>query len=150
MRLQIAVLIVVSVSTCIASLTNALDAPSSSASDAARVDQLFERWNTPASPGCAVAVMKDGRILYERGYGIADLDHDVKITPTTVFHVGSMSKQFTAAAILMLAQQGKISLDDPIRKYVPEVPDFGVPITLRHLLHHTSGLRDQWELLGFD
>jgi CubicO group peptidase (beta-lactamase class C family) len=94
--------------------------------------------------------MKDGRSLYERGYGIADLDHDVKITPTTVFHVGSMSKQFTAAAILMLAQQGKISLDDPIRKYVPEVPDFGVPITLRHLLHHTSGLRDQWELLGFD
>jgi len=94
--------------------------------------------------------MKDGRILYERGYGMADLDHDVKITPATVFHVGSMSKQFTAAAILMLAQQGKISLDDPIRKYVPELPDFGVTITLRHLLHHTSGLRDQWELLGFD
>lgn len=94
--------------------------------------------------------MKDGRILYERGYGLADLDHNVRIAPATVFHVGSRSKQFTAAAILMLVRDGKISLDDPIRKYVPEVPDFGEPITLRELLHHTSGLRDQWELLGFD
>lgn len=114
------------------------------------VDQLFAQWNRPDSPGCAVAVMKDGRILYERGYGIADLDHDVKITPATVFHVGSISKQFTAAALLMLVQDGKISLDDPIRKYVPEVPDFGRPITLRELLHHTSGLRDWEELLVFD
>jgi CubicO group peptidase (beta-lactamase class C family) len=79
---------------------------------------------------------------------MADLDHDGKITPTTVFHVGSMSKQFTAASVLMLAQEGKLSLDDQAIKYVPELPDFGVPITLRHLLHHTSGLRDQWELLG--
>jgi CubicO group peptidase (beta-lactamase class C family) len=112
-----------------------------------RVDRLFADWDKPTSPGCAMAAMRDGRTIYERGYGMADLDHDVKISPTTVFHVASVSKQFTAAAILMLAQDGKISLDDPVRKYLPELPDLGGPITLRQLLHHTSGLRDQWELL---
>jgi CubicO group peptidase (beta-lactamase class C family) len=116
--------------------------------ESAQVDQLFKEWDKPASPGCALAIMRDGHILYERGYGMADLDHDVKITPATVFHVASMSKQFTAASVLMLAQEGRLSLDDQARKYVPELPDFGVPITLRHLLHHTSGLRDQWELLA--
>jgi CubicO group peptidase (beta-lactamase class C family) len=116
-------------------------------SESARVDQLFTEWDKPTSPGCALAIMREGHIIYERGYGMADLDHDVKITPTTVFHVASMSKQFTAASVLMLAQEGKLSLDDQARKYVPELPDFGVPITLQHLLHHTSGLRDQWELL---
>ena len=115
--------------------------------ESAGVDRLFAEWDKPTSPGCAVGVMKDGRIIHERGYGMADLDHDVKLSPTTVFHVASMSKQFTAAAILMLAQDGKISLDDPVRKYVPELPDLGGPITLRQLLHHISGLRDQWELL---
>jgi CubicO group peptidase (beta-lactamase class C family) len=119
-----------------------------SPSESAQVDQLFTEWDKPASPGCALAVMRDAHVIYERGYGMADLDHDVKITPTTVFHVASMSKQFTAASILMLAQEGKLALDDQATKYVPELPDFGVPITLRHLLHHTSGLRDQWELLG--
>lgn len=145
MRLIVAILIVAAFAVGPA---NALAA--TSLSEAARVDELFLPWEKPESPGCAVGVMKDGKILYERGYGIADLDHDVKITPKTVFHVGSMSKQFTAAAILMLARDRKISLDDPIRKYVPEVPDFGVPVTLRELLHHTSGLRDQWELLALD
>jgi len=115
--------------------------------ESGRVDRLFAEWDKPTSPGCAVGVMKDGRIIHERGYGMADLDHDVKVSPTTVFHVASMSKQFTAAAILMLAQDGKISLDDPVRKYVPELTDLGGPITLRQLIHHTSGLRDQWELL---
>jgi len=113
----------------------------------AEVDKLFERFNKPDSPGCAMAVVRDGRIVYKHGYGMADLDHDIPITPSTVFHVASMSKQFTATAIVLLAQDGRLSLDDPVRKYVPEVPDFGVPITLRHLIHHTSGLRDQWELL---
>jgi CubicO group peptidase (beta-lactamase class C family) len=122
-------------------------AASDASNESAKVDQLFAAWDKPTSPGCALSVMKDGHIVYERGYGMADLDHDLKITPSSAFHVASMSKQFTAASILMLAQQGKISLDDPVRKYVPELPDFGVPITLRHLLHHTSGLRDQWELL---
>src|SRR5579859_2291679 len=113
-----------------------------------RVDELFQKMDTPSSPGCALSVIKDGRIVYEHGYGMADLDHDVPITPTTIFHVASMSKQFTAASILLLAQEGKLSLDDPVRKYIPELPDFGTPITIRQLIHHTSGLRDQWDLLG--
>ena len=123
-------------------------AEAGSPEESASVDQLFANWDKPTSPGCAVAVMRDGKIIHARGYGMADLDHNVKITPTTVFHVASMSKQFTVAAVLMLAQEGKLSLDDPVNKYVPELPDFGVPITLRQLVHHTSGLRDQWELLG--
>jgi CubicO group peptidase (beta-lactamase class C family) len=114
----------------------------------AGVDKLFEDMDKATTPGCAVSVLKDGRMVYKRGYGMANLDHDEKITPATIFHVGSISKQFTAAAILMLANEGKLSLDDPARKYVPELPDFGAPITIRHLLHHTSGLRDQWDLLG--
>jgi CubicO group peptidase (beta-lactamase class C family) len=114
----------------------------------ALVDELFEKWNRTDSPGCALSVMKDGRMIYKHGYGMADLDHDVTITPSTVFHVASMSKQFTAASIVLLTQQGKLSLDDDVRKYIPELPDFGAPITIRHLIHHTSGLRDQWQLLG--
>jgi len=114
----------------------------------AKVDAIFARMNTTTSPGCALAVMREGRIVYSRGYGMANLDHDVVISPSTIFHVASVSKEFTAAAIVLLAQDGKLSLDDNVRKYVPELPDFGVPITIRHLLHHTSGLRDQWDLLG--
>jgi len=91
--------------------------------------------------------MKGGRIVYQHGYGMADLDHNVTITTATVFHVASMSKQVTAASILLLAQQGKLSLDDDVRKYIPELPDFGSVITIRHLIYHTSGLRDQWSLL---
>ena len=113
----------------------------------ARVDKIFEKWNHTDSPGCALSVMKDGRIIYKHGYGMADLDHNVTITPATVFHVASMSKQFTAASIVLLAQQGKLSLDDDVHKYIPELPDFGSVITIRHLIHHTSGLRDQWDLL---
>jgi CubicO group peptidase (beta-lactamase class C family) len=113
----------------------------------AQVDKIFEKTDRTVSPGCALSVMKNGKIIYERGYGMADLDHNVPITPTTVFHVASMSKQFTDASIVMLAQEGKLSLDDPVRKYVPELPDFGTPITIRELVHHTSGLRDQWDLL---
>ena len=113
-----------------------------------QVDKLFEKMDRTISPGCAVAAMRDGKILYQRGYGMADLDHNVPITADTVFHVASMSKQFTAAAIVILAQERKLSLDDEVRKYVPELPDFGVPVILRQLVHHTSGLRDQWELLG--
>jgi len=113
-----------------------------------QVDKLFEKMDRTISPGCAVAAMRDGKILYQRGYGMADLDHNVPITADTVFHVASMSKQFTAAAIVMLAQERKLSVDDEVRKYVPELPDFGAPVTLRQLVHHTSGLRDQWDLLG--
>jgi CubicO group peptidase (beta-lactamase class C family) len=121
--------------------------PAAPASVTARVDKIFEKWNRTDSPGCALSVMKDGRIIYKHGYGMANLDHDVTITPSTVFHVASMSKQFAAASIVLLAQQGKLSLDDDVRKFIPELPDFGSRITIRHLIHHTSGLRDQWNLL---
>src|SRR5690348_14785242 len=115
---------------------------------AARVDQLFAQFDKPGSPGAAVAVVKSGEIVYKHGYGLANLEYDIPITPATVFHVASVSKQFTAMAILLLEQQGRLSLDDDIRKYLPEMADFGATITLRHLLNHTSGLRDQWDLVS--
>src|SRR5262245_25873148 len=111
------------------------------------VDAVFATWDQPSSPGCAVLIAKDGDPLYRRGHGMACLEHGVPITPSTVFNVGSVSKQFTAMAILLLEAEGKLSLDDDIRQYVPELPDLHVTITLRHLLHHTSGLRDQSHLL---
>jgi CubicO group peptidase (beta-lactamase class C family) len=114
----------------------------------ARVDQVFAEWNKPDSPGAALVVVKDGSVIYKKGYGIANLEYDIPITPSTVFHIASVSKQFTAFSILMLAKQGKLSLDDDIHKYLPELPDYGKPMTIRHLCHHTSGLRDQWELLA--
>lgn len=113
----------------------------------AKVDKVFAQFDKPNSPGCALAVIKDSQIIYKRGYGMADLDHDVAIKPDTPFHVASVSKQFTAFSILLLAQQGKLSLDDKVQKYITELREFDQPITIRHLLHHTSGLRDQWNLL---
>jgi CubicO group peptidase (beta-lactamase class C family) len=112
-----------------------------------QVDKIFAQFDKPDSPGCALAVIKDNRIIYKHGYGMADLDHDIPIKPDTPFHVASVSKQFTAFAILLLAQQGKLSLDDKVQKYITELREFNHPITIRHLLHHTSGLRDQWNLL---
>jgi CubicO group peptidase (beta-lactamase class C family) len=112
------------------------------------VDQLFARWAEPNSPGAVVAVLQDGRIIYSRGYGAANLEYGVANTPATVFHLASVSKQFTAFAIYLLAQDGKLSLDDDVRKYVPKLHDFGKLITIRQLLHHTSGVRDQWNLLA--
>jgi CubicO group peptidase (beta-lactamase class C family) len=91
--------------------------------------------------------VQDGRVVFEKGWGLASLDYGVPISPSTIFHVASVSKQFTAFAITLLAQQGKLSVDDELRKHLPEIHDFGKPITLRHLLYHTSGLRDQWDLL---
>ncbi|HEX4322091.1 MAG TPA: serine hydrolase domain-containing protein [Acidobacteriaceae bacterium] len=114
---------------------------------AGKIDKVFEKYNKTDSPGCALGVYQDGKIVYKHGYGIANLNDDVPITSATVFHVASMSKQFTAASILLLAQQGKLSIDDDVHKYIPELPDFGEKITLRHMMHHTSGLRDQWALL---
>jgi CubicO group peptidase (beta-lactamase class C family) len=107
------------------------------------VDPIFSSW-TADTPGCAVGVSRDGKPVLARAYGSADLEHGIANTPDTVFEAGSVSKQFTASAILLLAQAGKLKLDDPIQRYLPELPDYGTPITLRHLLHHTSGLRD-WE-----
>jgi CubicO group peptidase (beta-lactamase class C family) len=130
--------------------TRATAATAAAGNESAAVNKLFKEWDKPSSPGCAVAVMKDGRIVFEHGYGMADLNHDIKVTPATVFDVGSIAKQFTAATILLLTQEGKLSLDDSIRKYLPEVPDFGVPVTLQQMLHHTSGLRDYEQLLWFN
>ena len=113
-----------------------------------QVDQLFTTWNRIDSPGAAVAVEKDGKVIYKKGFGSAELEYDIPITPGTVFHIASVSKQFTCFSILLLEKQGKLSIYDDIRKYIPEVPDLGKVITLNHLMHHTSGLRDQWELLA--
>ena len=115
-----------------------------------RIDRLFARFERPGSPGCAVGVGRDGHSLYTHGYGEANLEYDVPITERSIFESGSVAKQFTAAAIVLLAQDGKLSLDDDVRRYLPEVPDFGETIRIRHLLTHTSGLRDQWELLGIE
>ena len=137
----------------------------------AQVDEIFARW-TSSTPGCAVGAAVDGKPVLAKAYGMADLEHDVKNTPDTIFEAGSVSKQFTAAAVLLLAKDGRLSLDDPVRRYIPEVTDFppppvalssgrgetspkpgdvlpapqsvkaSVPITIRHMLNHTSGLRD--------
>ena len=112
-----------------------------------RLDLIFEPWSVRGAPGCAVSVMRGGDLLFAKGYGEANLEYDVPITPASVFHVASVSKQFTALAVALLVADGRVSWDDDIRRYVPELPDFGEPVTLRHLAHHTSGIRDQWSLL---
>ncbi len=114
----------------------------------ADIDSIFAPWNAPDSPGLALAVVKDGKIIHSKGYGQASLEYGIPIKPNTVFHVASLSKQFTAYAIQLLAQEGKLSLDDTVKKHLPQLQVEGPPITIRHLLHHTSGLRDQWDLLG--
>ena len=115
---------------------------------AAQVDRLFGGYAGLESPGCAVSAVQDGKVLVERAYGSADLEHDVPITVATPFEAGSVSKQFTAAAILLLVKDGKVKLTDDVRKYLPELPDYGRPITIDQLLSHTSGLRD-WGDLAF-
>jgi CubicO group peptidase (beta-lactamase class C family) len=117
----------------------------------AKIDLVFARFARPESPGCAVGVAKDGKTLYTHGYGSANLEYRVPLTDSTVLESGSVAKQFTSSAIVLLAHEGKLSLDDDIRKYLPEVPPFGgAKITIRHLMTHTSGLRDQWGLLGIE
>lgn len=118
-----------------------------SASNAA-VDRVFAAFSDTLGPGCSVGVSRNGAVLYEHGYGMANLETGTRNSPASIFHVASVSKQFTAAAIMLLARDGKLSIDDNIRKYVPEIPDYGTPITIRHLLTHTSGLRDQWDLIS--
>jgi CubicO group peptidase (beta-lactamase class C family) len=122
--------------------------PAAAAQIPAAIDKIFERWDRPGSPGCAVGVAHRGEVVYQRGYGMANLEYGVRIRPDTIFESGSVAKQFTAAAIVLLALDGKLSLDDPVRKYVPELPDFGAPILIRNFLNHTSGLRSQWPMLS--
>ena len=106
-----------------------------------RLDSIFRAYGG-ALPGCAVGVSQRGQPAVERAYGMADLEHDVPNVPGTVFEAGSVSKQVTAGAVVLLALDGKLSLDDDVRRYLPELPDYGTPITIRHMLNHTSGLRD--------
>jgi CubicO group peptidase (beta-lactamase class C family) len=112
-----------------------------------RVDRVFAQWDKPDSPGCALGIVKDGHLIYSRGYGIAVLEHDVPITPRSAFYIGSLSKQFTAMAVALLVQDGRLGLDDPIQKFVPELPAYEKPITIRNLLHHMSGLPEYMPLL---
>ena len=113
-----------------------------------KVDKLFAAWDKTTTPGATLAVIKDGKILYERGYGMAKLEDGIVNTPDKVFDIGSVSKQFTATCVAMLIREDKIGLDDDIRKYIPEMPAYEKPVTVNHLLHHTSGLRDYNALLS--
>jgi len=123
-------------------LAQGAEAESATPTVSAQIDELFAERNNSAAPGLVAAVIQDGRIVYENAFGMADLERGVALTPRSVFEIGSVSKQFTAMCILLLEQDGKLSLDDDVRAYFPELPEYELPITIRHLLHHTSGIRD--------
>src|SRR5665213_608955 len=114
---------------------------------ASAIDRLYAPMAGAGSPGCSVGVYQNGAVVFARGYGYADLINDVPITPATRFTVGSVSKQFTAASIALLVEAGRISLSDDVRKYVPDLPAYPTPVTIANLVHHTSGIRDFWELV---
>jgi CubicO group peptidase (beta-lactamase class C family) len=143
---------------CLAAIapTAHAQAPASTATDTsltARTDRVFAQWDRSDSPGCTLGIFRDGRIAYARGYGMANLELGVGLSPQSVLDIGSTSKQFTAMSVVLLAQQGKLSLDDDVRKNIPELPAYQKPVTVRHLLTHTSGLRDYltlWYLAGID
>ena len=107
-----------------------------------KVDQIFAAYDKAGSPGCALGVIREGNFIYTKGYGMGSLELGVPLSPQSVFYMGSVSKQFTAASVVLAAEQGFLSLDDNVRKYIPELPDYGHVITLRQMLHHTSGFRD--------
>jgi CubicO group peptidase (beta-lactamase class C family) len=126
----------------IAFLANYLFAPSQSWQDTVlRIEKIFERYK-PNNPGAELAIGRNGAVIFSKAWGMADLEHNVPLTTESITEAGSVSKQFTAAAILLLEQQGKLSLDDNVRKYIPEMPDYGYPITLRQMMQHKSGLKD--------
>jgi len=112
-----------------------------------QIDSVFAEFDRPGSVGCALGIAQNGEFLYKNGYGYANLDWDVPITPTTVFYVGSVSKQFTAAAVVLLSQEGKLSLDEDIREYLPEMPEHDPPVTIRHVIHQTSGIPDMYSVM---
>lgn len=123
-------------------------APSAPVADLSpSIDAVFAKWNTTTTPGCSVAASKDGVIVHARGYGMANLEHDVPNRADTVIHIASVSKQFTAAAIGMLVLERRLALTDSVRKYVPELPAVAQPVTIAHLVHHTSGLKDFSDLM---
>ena len=113
-----------------------------------KINKLFTQWDNKNSPGCALAIVRNDSILFATGYGMANLEYNIPIEPGTIFHMASISKQFTAFSIVLLARQGKLQLDDDIHKYLSWFPDLKQKITIRNLLNHTSGIRDQWQLLA--
>lgn len=110
------------------------------------IDSLFAEWNKPNTPGCALGIIKDGELIYAKGYGLANMEYDIPNSPASVFRIGSTSKQFTAACIVLLAEKGKLNLDDNLKSIFPDFPDYAKEITVRHLLNHTSGIRDYLQL----
>ena len=115
--------------------------------DTAAIDNVFADFNSE-TPGCALGVVQSGQLVYGRGYGMANLEHDIPINTTSVFRIGSVSKQFAAAVAALAAMEGYLDLEDPLQKWIPELPDYGEPLTLRHTLNHTSGLRDYITLMS--
>ena len=113
-----------------------------------KIDSLFSKWNNVNTPGGTVGIVRNDSLIFSKGYGMANLEYAIPNTPATIFHMASVSKQFTGYAIVLLAAQGKLQLDDDIRKYLTWFPDLKEKITIRHLLNHTSGIRDQWQLLA--
>jgi CubicO group peptidase (beta-lactamase class C family) len=116
--------------------------------ESALVDRVFQEWNHAGSPGCAVGVYHRGELAFSRGYGEANLDWGIPIDDRTVFYSGSVSKQFTAAVAALLHLEGTLDLDSDVRSLIPELPDYGSPVTIRHLVHHTSGVRDIYGLIS--
>ena len=113
-----------------------------------KIDSLFKYWDNNKSPGFAIGIVRNDSLIYSKGYGIANLEYNIPNAPETIYHMASVSKQFTAYAIVLLARQGKLNLDDDIRKYLTWFPDLKQKITIRNLVNHTSGIRDQWQLLA--
>lgn len=131
-------------------LTSCAHAQSARAEDhSQQVDEIFAAYNRPGSPGCSLGVIRNGTFLYRKSYGDASLELGVPLSPESVFYVGSISKQFTATSVVLAAEQGSLSLDDDVRKYIPELPDYGHKITLREMLNQTSGFRDFFSLIYF-
>ena len=145
MRIKTRSLILVLISIVIAAKTFAQSLPDSTIT---KINKLFAQWDKGNSPGCAVAIVRNDSILFAKGYGMANLEYNIPIEPATIFHMASVSKQFTALSIVLLAKQGKLQLDDDIHKYLSWFPDLKEKITIRNLLNHTSGIRDQWQLLA--
>ncbi len=116
--------------------------------DQAAIDQIFSEWDNENTPGGALGIIKDGKLIYSKGYGIADLEHDINITTTSVFYIGSVSKHFVTFAILLLEEQGKLNLDDEVQRFLPDFPRYQKPLTIRHFIHHTSGVRDNLTLMA--
>ena len=129
-------------------LTTNVFSQSLSATTIRAIDSLYNNWNSANTPGCAIGIVRNDSLIYSKGYGMVNLEYDIHNTSESIFHIASVSKQFTAWSIILLARQGKLNLDDDIHKYLAWFPDLKSKITIRNLLNHTSGIRDQWQLLA--